>query len=131
MEYFSNPECVVVVPRNPQDANESLPAYLVSPISIMNYLTKKTSIQSEPVHLKIMDFGNCELIITILRKTILTSPAFRKEDERPPPNTPISIRAPEVTFCELSRGKVGSDWNQAADVWAAACTVSVYYRQLH
>ncbi|EER28883.1 Protein kinase domain containing protein [Coccidioides posadasii C735 delta SOWgp] len=91
--------------------NESVPAYLVPSVSLVEFLEWKAgnSATYEPLCLKIMDLGN----------------SFRKSDKRPPSNTPIAIRAPEVTFCELSNGKVGSDWDKPIDVWAAACTLAL------
>ncbi|RDL40057.1 Uncharacterized protein BP5553_00036 [Venustampulla echinocandica] len=102
------PEYVPVIARNPMHQTDSLPAYLVSAFNMIYYFAEEDlPIITEDSCVKIMDFGN----------------SFRREDERPPPNTPSYIRAPEVTYCELSKGEVGSDWNHSVDIWHAACTL--------
>lgn len=59
MSHFSNPECVAVVPRDPQKQTISLPPYLVESVSIVDFLEAKHALCSnEALDLKIMDFGN-------------------------------------------------------------------------
>lgn len=67
MEHFSNPDCCVVVPRNPMDSSDSLPAYVVPFVSMLNYLEDKKTLPTpaESFCLKIMDFGNCEFTINV------------------------------------------------------------------
>lgn len=109
MDHFSDFECIPVIPCNPEGVSDSFPPYLVTPISIMDFLvgTQAMPFTSESFDLKIIDFGN----------------SFSDQETKPPPNTPISIRAPEVTFCELTGGEVGSSWDKSVDIWAAACTL--------
>ncbi|EEP77279.1 predicted protein [Uncinocarpus reesii 1704] len=109
MDLFDDPELIPVVAQNPWNQTESVPAYVLQAGSLVRFLEEEAEKNAtfEPLCLKIMDFGN----------------SFRKTDKRPPSNTPIQIRAPEVTFYELSKGKVASDWNKPIDIWAAACTI--------
>ncbi|KAK3704353.1 hypothetical protein LTR37_013906 [Vermiconidia calcicola] len=108
MDHFANPECAAVIARDPRKPTHHLPPYLVDSISIIEYLTETHALSNDmPVRVKIMDFGN----------------AFRDRVERPPPNTPIHIRAPEVSLCELSNTQVGGDWDHRVDIWATACTL--------
>jgi serine/threonine-protein kinase SRPK3 len=50
-------------------------------------------------------------------------PAFRVQDYGPLPETPDIIRAPELTFYELSNGQVEKEWGLHSDVWSMACMV--------
>jgi serine/threonine protein kinase len=53
--------------------------------------------------------------------------AFHNGEIRPTPRMPAHpadrLCAPEVMFCKLSAGSVGSDWGRAVDVYTAACTL--------
>lgn len=62
MDHFSDVECIPVIPCNPEAVSDSFPPYLVTPISIMDYLvgTQAMPSTSESFDLKIIDFGNCE-----------------------------------------------------------------------
>ncbi|OBZ72698.1 hypothetical protein A0H81_07707 [Grifola frondosa] len=56
LDYFSPTECTVVLPRQPPDHPESLPPYLVSPISMVDYfLVQEPTFNMAPLHLKLMD----------------------------------------------------------------------------
>lgn len=59
LHYFGNPECIIVLPEEQPSDPEALPAYLVPPISIAEYLTNKdpTLDESSPRGV-IMDLGN-------------------------------------------------------------------------
>jgi hypothetical protein len=50
--------------------------------------------------------------------------AFHDGDTLPRPKICAEICAPEVLFCDLSDGQVGSDWSTAVDVWTAAYTLA-------
>lgn len=62
MDHFSDFECIPVIPCNPEGVSDSFPPYLVTPISIMDFLvgTQAMPFTSESFDLKIIDFGNCE-----------------------------------------------------------------------
>ena len=131
MDHFANPECAAVIARDPRKPTHHLPPYLVDSISIIEYLTETHALSNDmPVRVKIMDFGNGTFCLYFAscrpRYSANDHPrsAFRDRVERPPPNTPIHIRAPEVSLCELSNTQVGGDWDHRVDIWATACTVS-------
>jgi serine/threonine-protein kinase SRPK3 len=59
LHYFGNPECIIVLPEKQPSEPQALPAYLVPPISIAEYLTDQdpTFDESSPRGV-IMDLGN-------------------------------------------------------------------------
>lgn len=68
MAHFPPPECTVVLTVDPMDQTTSLPPYLVTAISMADYMVNAVpslpSIEVVP-HLKILDFGNgVPLLIT-------------------------------------------------------------------
>jgi len=60
--HFVPPECTVVLTEDPMDQTTSLPPYLVTSISMADYMVNAIpplhSIEVEPPSLKILDFGN-------------------------------------------------------------------------
>jgi hypothetical protein len=60
--HFAPPECTVVLTADPMDQTTSLPPYLVTSISMADYMVNAMpplpSIEVEPPSLKILDFGN-------------------------------------------------------------------------
>lgn len=59
LSYFGNPECLMVLPREQPSHPQSLPAYLVPPISVLEYLTHEDpTLHEAPLRVEIMDLGN-------------------------------------------------------------------------
>lgn len=70
MSRLGYPDCVPVIARNPAEQSISFPAYITSPVSLVDYLTEaKSPVIVEPLCVKIMDFGNCEIYSTPLALT--------------------------------------------------------------
>jgi hypothetical protein len=65
MEFFNNPEIYPVVARNAKDQNDSLPAYVATPVSLVSYLKDMDGVDTDEEQpcIKIIDFGNCELVL--------------------------------------------------------------------
>jgi len=66
LDYFGNPGCTIVLPQWQPSHPQALPAYLVPPISIVEYLTHKDpTLHETPLRAEILDLGNgqyCKLI---------------------------------------------------------------------
>jgi len=59
LDYFGIPECIVVFPQQQPLRPEALPPYLLAPISIIDYLTKKDpTFHKAPLRAEILDLGN-------------------------------------------------------------------------
>ena len=59
LDYFGNPECTIVLPLEQLSHSQAFPAYLVPPISIVEYVTHKDpTLHEASLGAKIMDFGN-------------------------------------------------------------------------
>ncbi|EKM57592.1 uncharacterized protein PHACADRAFT_170828 [Phanerochaete carnosa HHB-10118-sp] len=84
LDYFGNPECTIVLPTRPHSNPDSLPPYLVRPISILDYLLRNDSSFAEtPFRAQVADFGNAILVAS----------------EQPRPScTPVAVCAPELLF---------------------------------
>jgi hypothetical protein len=64
MAHFGNPDCVPILAVNPMNQTASIPPYIVSAISMADYLAKSRPplpIESYPPSLK-LDFGNCTFL---------------------------------------------------------------------
>ncbi len=83
LDYFGNPECTIVLPQRHPSHPQALPAYLVPPISIMEYLTRKDpTLHEAPLRAEIMDLGNGQYcnrmtIISVGMTTICSHPRRR------------------------------------------------------
>ncbi|KJK81381.1 hypothetical protein H634G_03400 [Metarhizium anisopliae BRIP 53293] len=109
-EYFANPEIIPVVPRVPTFPLDSVPPYIVQSVSIADFLqAMKAFPASSAMSIKILDFGRAYR----LSKTIPSLPGA----------APTAIRPPEVVLHELSHGRIGCTWSEAADIWAVGCTL--------
>jgi hypothetical protein len=59
LDYFEQPDCTIVLPKKQPAYPQALPSYLVSPISVIDYLAAKDSTFFETPHqAEIMDLGN-------------------------------------------------------------------------
>jgi serine/threonine-protein kinase SRPK3 len=57
--YFGNPECTIILPQQHPSRPQALPAYLVPPISITEYLTHRDpTFHEAPLRAQILDLGN-------------------------------------------------------------------------
>ena len=57
--HFGNPECSIVLTLEKSERSKAFPAYLVTPIPIMEYLTRKDpAFHEASLRAEIMDFGN-------------------------------------------------------------------------
>ncbi|PNY25068.1 Uncharacterized protein TCAP_04997 [Tolypocladium capitatum] len=109
-EYFANPEIIPVVPRDPSFPLHSVPPYLVQSVLIADFLQAMKSFPaSSAMSVRILDFGR----------------PYRTSEKVPllPGAAPNAIRPPEVVIHELYKGKAGSIWSKAADIWAVGCTL--------
>ncbi|KND92734.1 Serine/threonine-protein kinase spk-1 [Tolypocladium ophioglossoides CBS 100239] len=109
-EYVGGPDTIPVVPIDPSLALHSLPPYLVERLSIVGFLQEQKSFPTgSEMSVRIMDFGR----------------SYRTSEKVPslPGAAPYEIRPPEVAMHDLSKGKVGSIWSEAADIWAVGCTL--------
>jgi hypothetical protein len=121
------PDVVPVLPRDPSAQSDSLPKYLVSAANITsNMPVHILNEQREQLYAQIIDFGLGLSGLSKYRHCQLTqTPAFKfgLQDYGPLTETPYFIRAPELTFYELSDGQVEKEWGLPSDVWSMACTV--------
>jgi len=59
LSYSGYPECMIVLPLEQLSHPQALPAYLVPPISVLEYLTEKDpTLQEVSLRGVIMDLGN-------------------------------------------------------------------------
>jgi len=59
LHHFGNPECIIVLPEEQPSDPQALPAYLVPPISIAEYLTDQDpTVDEASLRGVIMDLGN-------------------------------------------------------------------------
>jgi len=104
--HFGSPECTVVLTADPMDQTTSLPPYLVTSISMADYMVNAKSslpsIEVEPPSLKILDFGSGMYAIAhpFLSERIhhitLLSTAFNKDQhqQRPRMQCADEVRPP-------------------------------------
>jgi hypothetical protein len=59
LDHFEQPECTIVLPTTQPACPQALPSYLVSPISVIDYLiAKDLTLLEAPLQAEIMDLGN-------------------------------------------------------------------------
>jgi hypothetical protein len=71
IDHFGDPDCVPILAVNPMDQTSALPPYIVSAISMADYLAKATPplpIEARPPSLKLLDFGSGTLPLIIARR---------------------------------------------------------------
>lgn len=74
MKGLGYPEYTPVIARNPAEQSDSLPAYLVTLVAILNYhFEAESPVVVEPLCVKIMDLGNCEIFSSTLALIIQDS----------------------------------------------------------
>jgi serine/threonine-protein kinase SRPK3 len=133
IEHFGPPECTVVLTADPMDQTTSFPPYLVTSISIVDYMVNAKpplpSIEVEPSSLKILDFGSGvpSLILFSLRihhiKPAIT--ASHKDQQRPRMQCAVAVCPPEVAFSIVALGNNDPDWDVQSDIWSLGCTVGL------
>ncbi|KAG6103406.1 hypothetical protein E4U31_002811 [Claviceps sp. LM219 group G6] len=117
MEYFLNPELILVIPRDPKLPINSIPPYIVkSVITTADFLKSRKIFPAASLIVKIMGFGRAYRISKAAPNLLGAAPKM--------------IRPPEVVLHELCDGRIGSTWSGAADIWAVGCTVSHHCRFL-
>ena len=63
MDFGDGIDCTPVIPLDSGDRNDSLPSYLVSLFSVVDFLSSKSKTPSSPKScLNIMEFGDCTLV---------------------------------------------------------------------
>jgi hypothetical protein len=83
LDYFGNPGCTIVLPQRRPSHPQALPAYLVPPISIMEYMTPKDpALHEASLRAEIIDLGNGQYsnrvnIVSIGMITICSHPRRR------------------------------------------------------
>ena len=114
------------------DQTKSLPPYLVTAISMADYMvnavSSSPSVEVVPP-LKILDFGNGMALFIIFLENSQRNPnitAFRKGDVRPPMQCAVGVRPPEVVFSTVALGNNDPDWDMRSDIWSLGCTVSLF-----
>jgi serine/threonine-protein kinase SRPK3 len=128
LEHFGDPECTVVLPVNPADQSASLPSYLVTAISMADYMVKSrpplASAEFLP-SLKILDFGNGTPLLVIFSGGFNIGPiaAYLKNEPRPKMQCAVGVRPPEVVFPAVALGDEDPDWDMRSDIWSLGCTV--------
>ncbi|KZT03714.1 kinase-like protein [Laetiporus sulphureus 93-53] len=107
LNYFGNPECIVVLPTAAPTHPAALPPYLLPSISIFDYLASKDPVFADtPFCAVIMDLGN----------------AIAVDEETRPSSTPAAVCAPELMFERVVRS-VRPSPTRASDIWSFACTI--------
>ncbi|KAG5959089.1 hypothetical protein E4U56_005095 [Claviceps arundinis] len=110
MEYFLNPELILVIPRDPKLSINSIPPYIVkSVITTADFLKSRKVFPAGSLTVKIMGFGRAYRISKAAPNFLGAAPKM--------------IRPPEVVLHELCDGRIGSTWSEAADIWAVGCTL--------
>ncbi|KAG6098561.1 hypothetical protein E4U30_007822 [Claviceps sp. LM220 group G6] len=110
MEYFLNPELILVIPRDPKLPINSIPPYIVkSVITTADFLKSRKIFPAASLIVKIMGFGRAYRISKAAPNLLGAAPKM--------------IRPPEVVLHELCDGRIGSTWSEAADIWAVGCTL--------
>ena len=127
--HFPPPECAVVLTVDPMDQTTSLPPYVVTAISMADYLVNAAP--SLPcvhvVPLNILDFGNGMPVFIIFSWRIHNiTQIFRKGDVRPPMHCAVGVRSPEVVFSMVALGNNDPDWDMRSDIWSLGCAVSLF-----
>ena len=85
-------------------------------------------IEAEPPFLKILDFGNGALLFTILADVIyLGFSAYQQGEARPPTQSAIKVRPPEIVFPMVALGDNDPNWDLRGDIWSLACTVGLFW----
>ncbi|KIY62910.1 kinase-like protein, partial [Cylindrobasidium torrendii FP15055 ss-10] len=111
LEYFHQPEATLVLPTTVPENPGALPRYLVSPISVIDYLAAKEKdppLFDRPLQARIMDLGN----------------AIIADEQTLPACTPAAVCAPEIMFGRVVHPEEsGSPSTRASDVWSLACTI--------
>ncbi|KIM47136.1 hypothetical protein M413DRAFT_23398 [Hebeloma cylindrosporum] len=102
-----SPACTIVLPRNQPPTPQTLPAYLVPPISIIDILTMwDPTLHETHLQAEILDLGSAVLV----------------GDQSRPFCTLTRICAPELVF-EVAAHSIKPPPTRAGDVWSFACTV--------
>ncbi|KAG5966512.1 hypothetical protein E4U56_001265 [Claviceps arundinis] len=112
--YFSSPEIIPVVPRDPKFPMNSIPPYLVQSVIMTDFLKLMKALPAGSVTVKILGFGRAYRISQAVPNLLGAAPE--------------KIRPPEVVLHELCDGRIGSTWSEVADIWALGCTI-IFSRQ--
>ena len=128
LDYFGNPECIIVLPTTHPADPGAIPPYLVPPISLIDYLiAENKDLCDGPLHAEIMDFGSgqrqkvhtlYEFLLNFCPLAIIVDQQIR------PACTASAVLAPELLFERIVRPTdPGSPPTQASDIWSLACTI--------
>ncbi|KIY62914.1 kinase-like protein [Cylindrobasidium torrendii FP15055 ss-10] len=111
LEHYDQPNATVVLPTEFPENPGALPHYLVSPISVIDYLAKKEKdppFFDMPLQAQIMDLGS----------------AIIADEQAFPACTAAAVCAPEIMFERVVRpNEPGRPSTRASDVWSLACTI--------
>ncbi|KIY62911.1 kinase-like protein [Cylindrobasidium torrendii FP15055 ss-10] len=111
LDHYNQPDATVVLPTKDPENPGALPHYLVSPISVIDYLAEKEKdppFFDMPLQAQIMDLGN----------------AIIADEQAFPACTPAAVCAPEIMFGRVVHPEEsGSPSTRASDVWSLACTI--------
>ncbi|KAI9724760.1 MAG: hypothetical protein M1812_000035 [Candelaria pacifica] len=105
--YLGYPDCTPVLTKDPNRMSDSLPRYIVRPLSFRKYVMEAAGQDKLQWNAKIMDFGE----------------AFFRDSRPEYLSTPLVFRAPEVIFYELSKGEINKDWGYQSDIWSLGCFI--------
>ncbi|KAJ3513710.1 hypothetical protein NLJ89_g2791 [Agrocybe chaxingu] len=95
LDYFGQPECTIILPTEPPALPQSLPPYLVPPISVIDYLANNDpAFMERPLQAEILDLGNAIVVHEQTRESFTPAAVFGQ-----PPLT------------------------RASDIWSLACTI--------
>lgn len=102
-----SPACTIVLPRQQPSRPQTLPAYVVPPISIIDYLaTWDPTLHETRLRAMILDLGSAVLV----------------EERRRPFCTLTEVCAPELVF-EFAAHESKPSPTLASDIWSFACTI--------
>ncbi|KIM38570.1 hypothetical protein M413DRAFT_75846, partial [Hebeloma cylindrosporum] len=102
-----HPECTVILPRQWPSSPQTLPAYLVPAISIIDHLAMwDPTLHETRLRAQILDLGSAVLF----------------GDQTRPFHTVSVVCAPEIVF-EVAAHEIKPPPTQAADIWSFACTI--------